>query len=196
MVALSRPFTAIADSAVDPDSPVTTTLMVALQENDIHLEEWLGASATSEAAKAQDHAHAGFAVDGTAIVTTVALVFDQATGGSGSAASSTFVDVATITVASADLPSNRDAMIVSSGDIDVGGGGLPAIGNLRLLVDGVAKQTIAFRFNTANDRIPFALSQIESLTTGSDRIIKTQINVTSGGGVTASNTNLFSVLIT
>lgn len=55
MVAPSKAFTVIPDADVDPDSPVTTTLMVALQSNDIHLEEWLGDSFVA----AKDHDHDG-----------------------------------------------------------------------------------------------------------------------------------------
>lgn len=55
MAAPSEPFTIIADASVDPDSPLTTGLMLALKRNDIHLEEWLGLSFVA----AQDHDHDG-----------------------------------------------------------------------------------------------------------------------------------------
>lgn len=193
MVALSRPFTVIADSSVDPDSPLTTTLMVSLQENDIHLEEWLGLSAS---VKIADHAHAGFDVDGTAVISTVALVFDQITNQSAGPTGASFIDVATITVASADLPSNRDAMIIASGGIEAASSGaFPVLGNVRLLVAGVAKQTIPVRLSEANDREIFALSEIVNLATGSDRIIKVQANSTTNN-FDLDAVNLFSVLIT
>jgi len=51
----SKNFTIIADSAIDPDSPITTDLMTDFRDNDIHLEEWLGHSYTA----AQDHDHDG-----------------------------------------------------------------------------------------------------------------------------------------
>lgn len=57
MAAITKAFTAIADSAVDPDSPVDTTLITSLRDNDIHLREWLGASYYAGAA--QDHNHDG-----------------------------------------------------------------------------------------------------------------------------------------
>jgi len=57
MTAITKAFTAIADSAVDPDSPVDTALVTALRDNTTHLREWLGASFYAGAA--QDHAHDG-----------------------------------------------------------------------------------------------------------------------------------------
>jgi hypothetical protein len=55
MPAPSKNFTVIADSDIDPDSPITTGLMTKLRDNDIHLEEWLGGSYTA----AVDHSHDG-----------------------------------------------------------------------------------------------------------------------------------------
>lgn len=51
----SKTFTIIPDSAIDPDSPLTTTLMTNLRDNDIHLEEWLGKNFVA----AIDHDHDG-----------------------------------------------------------------------------------------------------------------------------------------
>lgn len=55
MVAPSKSFTVIADSAIDPDSPLTSGLFTNLRDNDIHLEEWLGDGFTA----AKDHDHDG-----------------------------------------------------------------------------------------------------------------------------------------
>ena len=55
MTAPSKNFTVISDGDIDPDSPVTTNLMTALRDNDIHLEEWLGDGYTA----AKDHNHNG-----------------------------------------------------------------------------------------------------------------------------------------
>ena len=57
MAAITKAFTIINDTAVDPDSPVDTALVTALRDNATHLREWLGAS--FYAAAAQDHAHDG-----------------------------------------------------------------------------------------------------------------------------------------
>lgn len=57
MTAITKAFTAIADAAVDPDSPVTTSLVTALRDNSTHLREWLGAAYTAGAV--QDHDHDG-----------------------------------------------------------------------------------------------------------------------------------------
>lgn len=51
----SKNFTVIPDTAVDPDSPLDTTLMTALRDNDLHIEEWLGKDYTA----AQNHNHDG-----------------------------------------------------------------------------------------------------------------------------------------
>ena len=55
MAAPSKNFTSIADGAVDADSPLDTTLVTNLRDNDIHLEEWLGKNYTA----AVDHDHDG-----------------------------------------------------------------------------------------------------------------------------------------
>ncbi len=57
MTALSKAWVAIADSAVDPDSPLDTTLITGLRDDLIHLREWLGASYFAGAR--QDHSHDG-----------------------------------------------------------------------------------------------------------------------------------------
>jgi hypothetical protein len=48
-------FTNIANSAIDPNSPITTELMTAYRDNDEHLEEWLGKDYTA----APNHDHNG-----------------------------------------------------------------------------------------------------------------------------------------
>lgn len=55
MAGPSKNFTVIADGAIDADSPLDTTLMANLRDNDIHLEEWLGKNYTA----AVDHDHDG-----------------------------------------------------------------------------------------------------------------------------------------
>lgn len=55
MPAPSKAFTAIADTSIDPDSPLDTSLFTALRDNDVHLEEWLGHGYTA----AQNHNHDG-----------------------------------------------------------------------------------------------------------------------------------------
>ncbi len=51
----TKNFTAIADTAVDVDSPIDETLMTALRDRDEHLRQWLGGSYTA----AVDHDHDG-----------------------------------------------------------------------------------------------------------------------------------------
>jgi hypothetical protein len=55
MTAPSKAFTAIADGDIDPESPLTTTLMTAYRDRDQHLKEWLGGSYVA----AVDHNHDG-----------------------------------------------------------------------------------------------------------------------------------------
>ena len=57
MAAISKAWVTIADTAVDPDSPIDATLMTGLRDIGIHLREWLGASFTAGAI--QDHDHDG-----------------------------------------------------------------------------------------------------------------------------------------
>lgn len=55
MPAPSKSFTAVADTAVDPDSPLDTALLTALRDNDIHLKEVLYGAFTASA----PHTHNG-----------------------------------------------------------------------------------------------------------------------------------------
>jgi hypothetical protein len=55
MPAPAKPFTVIADSKIDADSPVTEELMTFIRDNIEHLEEWLGKSFVA----ATDHNHDG-----------------------------------------------------------------------------------------------------------------------------------------
>jgi len=55
MTAPTKNFTAIADSAIDAESPITETLMTQMRDNMEHLEEWLG----KDFAAAQNHNHDG-----------------------------------------------------------------------------------------------------------------------------------------
>lgn len=54
-MAISVAFTDIADSAVDPDSPIDTQLMTALRNNAQHLREWLGADFVAGADRNHNH---------------------------------------------------------------------------------------------------------------------------------------------
>lgn len=57
MPAITKTWSSIADSAVDPDSPVTTGLITGLRDNVIVVREWLGESFFAGAV--QDHNHDG-----------------------------------------------------------------------------------------------------------------------------------------
>lgn len=57
MAVITRVFTSIADAALNPDAPVTTTLAYALRDNIEFIEQWLGASYVGGAV--QDHNHDG-----------------------------------------------------------------------------------------------------------------------------------------
>ena len=55
MPAPSKTWVVIADSQVDADSPLDTTLMTGVRDDLVHLEEWLGDGYTA----AKDHDHDG-----------------------------------------------------------------------------------------------------------------------------------------
>lgn len=57
MTAISKAFVIIADTAVDPDSPLDAQLVTGLRDNLMHLREWLGAGYTGGAV--QNHNHDG-----------------------------------------------------------------------------------------------------------------------------------------
>lgn len=53
MATPSKNFTTIPDGDIDPESPITTSIMTALRDNDIHNKEWIGYGYTP--AQAHDH---------------------------------------------------------------------------------------------------------------------------------------------
>ena len=55
MAAPSKAWVVVADTQVDADSPLDTTLVTALRDDTVHLEEWLGKDYTA----AQNHDHDG-----------------------------------------------------------------------------------------------------------------------------------------
>lgn len=57
MTAISKAWVVIADTAVDPDSPIDATLMTGIRDDLVHVREWLGASYVGGAV--QDHNHDG-----------------------------------------------------------------------------------------------------------------------------------------
>lgn len=57
MPAISKNWVAIADTAVDPDSPLDAALMTGIRDDLVHLREWLGAGYVAGAV--QDHNHDG-----------------------------------------------------------------------------------------------------------------------------------------
>jgi microcystin-dependent protein len=57
MTAITKAWVTIADSAVDPDSPVDQALMEGMRDNLVHLREWVGAGFVAGAV--QDHDHDG-----------------------------------------------------------------------------------------------------------------------------------------
>src|SRR6266851_4768571 len=57
MGAISKAWVVIADTAVDPDSPIDATLMTGYRDDLVHLREWLGFSFFAGAV--QDHNHDG-----------------------------------------------------------------------------------------------------------------------------------------
>lgn len=57
MTAISKVWVDIADSAVDPDSPVDQALVEGMRDDLVHLREWVGASYVAGAV--QDHNHDG-----------------------------------------------------------------------------------------------------------------------------------------
>ncbi len=187
MVAPSKNFTVIPSADTDPDSPITTGLMVALAENDIHLEEWLGDSFVA----AKDHNHDDV---NSKKVAGANLPFEQSTGNVVSIGVGATVDLATITILAADLTVNRDAMIIASGDAKKKLRASTLV--VRLNVAGVVKQSLdALTAQTLAEKEVWALSEIVNLTSGADRIIKVQ-GVSPAGGADVFGTNLFAVLIT
>jgi hypothetical protein len=55
MPAISKSWVTIADTAVDPDSPLDAALMTGLRDDLVHLREWLGADYTAGAVTNHNH---------------------------------------------------------------------------------------------------------------------------------------------
>lgn len=77
MAAPSKNFTNIADTQIDADSPIDTTLMTAIRDSLVNVKEWLGNSYTA----AIDHNHNGInskVIDNADIIKTNAVsLFDD-----------------------------------------------------------------------------------------------------------------------
>lgn len=184
MVTPSKSFTVIPDSDIDPDSPITTGLMTALRDNDVHIEEWLGDGFVA----AKNHNHDGINSK------NIALTFDQTIVASAGFSGTGFTTIATVTVASADLPSNRDALIICSLQVTHTAAQFP---EFRLVADGTPlSQLITPNITAANEVKALTLSEIVQLTTGASRDIILEARVGSSGSATAEEIVLKSVLIT
>lgn len=88
MTVPSKSWSVIADGQVDADSPLDTTLITALRDNLVHLEEWLGDGYTA----AKDHNHDGVSsslIAGGAIDTTI-----QSTGSQNISSASSWTPAA------------------------------------------------------------------------------------------------------
>lgn len=57
MPAISKAWVTLADTAVDPDSPLDAALLTGIRDDLVHLREWMGAAYTAGAV--QDHNHDG-----------------------------------------------------------------------------------------------------------------------------------------
>lgn len=57
MTGISKAWVSVADTAVDPDSPIDAQLVTGLRDDLVHLREWLGAGYTAGAV--QNHNHDG-----------------------------------------------------------------------------------------------------------------------------------------
>lgn len=55
MTAISKAWVSIADSAVDPDSPIDQALMEGIRDDLVHLREWVGAGYFAGAVQNHDH---------------------------------------------------------------------------------------------------------------------------------------------
>lgn len=73
MPAPSKAWVPIADSQVDAESPLDTTLMTGIRDNLVHLKEWIGDSFTS----AKNHDHNGVNSAYTNISINVVRTFDD-----------------------------------------------------------------------------------------------------------------------
>jgi len=111
---LTKTFTTIPTGDTDPDSPITTGLMVAMVDNMEHLEEWMG-GASALVDRTADHTHAGVGVDGT---TGVLL-----TAGTGPLPSNSVVaaTIATDAVGSAEIAEGAETQIQDFNGINSNG---------------------------------------------------------------------------
>ncbi len=175
-------FTLIPLADVDPDSPVTTDLMNALRLNDQNLfAQLVGepvAAPPFTAAAAHDH-------DGvnSALVSVFDLSVKEAIDNTTrTRAISGFVDIAgaTITYVAAELTANREVMVILTGTWAIITASLGDM-SIRIVVDGVAGETIELDFDGAEGKVPIAFSKLVTLNSGADRTVKFQF-ASSGSG--------------
>jgi len=187
MVAPSKSFTVIVDADVDPDSPVTTNLMTELRDNTIHLEEWLGDGFT--AAKNHDHNGTNSKKIDAANVLNLGDKALRDIDQTSQDLTTSFADLASITVLAADLLVNKDAFIVVAGKVEQSSNNT-SIPELKIVVEGVDDQILALESTAATGTIQtYSLVGLVTLVSGSNRIVKVQGKESSASGAYA-NTNI------
>ncbi len=173
MVAPSKNFTIIPDADVDPDSPLTTTLVTGLRDNDIHNEEWIG----KDFVAAQNHDHDGV---NSKLITGGFLFGDNVVDGTTrSTSSGSFVDVpgTSITIPSAQLPSDRT--VLASGVFELRTLIAPGPAEVRLVIDGIVVGAVSAATTTAFVRFGHLFSLL--LFSGTTPIVKLQFRALGAG---------------
>ena len=201
MTAISKAWITIADTAVDPDSPIDTTLMTGLRDDLVYLREWLGASYIAGAV--QDHSHDGvnsalvpigpnYLRNGSFESGTSGWTITQYTGGTVATSATTPLDGAASLAFTSTVLANGGGDAVSNEYIPVSGGvGYPLNGVVQASVANVsgkaeiiwydntkAQISISAAYSSAN--LPTALTPIGGLIAAPSNARFMRLKITGG----------------
>jgi len=199
MTAISKSWVAIADSQVDPDSPLDAALMTALRDDLVHLREWLGASYTAGAVQNHDHDGVNSALVPIGANALRNGSFESDTGGWTTA---TFTG-GTVAINTANAMDGVNCLAFTSTVLANGGGTatsnefIPAAAGMTYSIRGIVKASVAnvssrievVWYNSAQAQI----STSQAYNTAATPTTQTEV----GAGLTApANTRFYKVKIT
>lgn len=195
MAAPTAAFTVIPLSDVDPDSPITTGLVDSLRLNDQNLFAQLVGDPVSSPTftAAAEHDHDGVNSKAVNIFPTLNAKEVINTTSRILAASLADLPGTSITYASAELPATRKALIVVSIEV-TGSSAAPIDVEFVIVVDGTITSRMQTHLAGAVRFSSVALTDLATLTTGADRIIKLQGRRITGTA-SATRTHVQTVLV-
>lgn len=193
MAAPTKNFTSIADSTIDPDSPLTTTLMTNLRDNDENFNSQL-IGETSPFVAAEKHNHDGV---NSAIVDSVALFNVTVSFVATGLTNTSLIDVGSaLTIPAAQLTRDRTVFVICTGAYEVISG---SDQEFRLRVASTNHNIYPSSINGAGGQDnPFsflALNVIDTISSGGAQTIQLQFSNAGSGNTNLDRVDLSAILI-